>query len=114
MTQDLVDQICGALPGAQRAAPGSDEIPSWKVGGKMFACLGHNPTGVSVKTQSVEDASLLIEMGRANRAKYFHKSWVNVPWGVAPDDELRDRLETSYKIVRASLPKKLRDTLDPF
>ena len=37
--------------------------------------------GVSVKTPDTETAGLLIEMGRAERAPYFHRSWVRIPWG---------------------------------
>jgi predicted DNA-binding protein (MmcQ/YjbR family) len=83
-----------------------------EVGGKMFACIGAVMPGVSVKTASIETAQMLIEAGVGVKAPYFHRSWVNLPWGT-PDDELRHRLTTSYKLVRASLPKKVQAQLDP-
>jgi predicted DNA-binding protein (MmcQ/YjbR family) len=38
VTREEVDAICSALPGGRSGAP--PELISWKVGGKMFACLG--------------------------------------------------------------------------
>jgi hypothetical protein len=69
--------------------------------------------GVSVKTDSVETAQVLIDAGVGVRAPYFHRSWVNLPWGTA-EDELRHRLAASYKLVRTSLPKKVQAQLGPF
>jgi predicted DNA-binding protein (MmcQ/YjbR family) len=39
---------------------------------------------------------------------------VRIPWGMIEDAELVERLQTSYRIIRASLPKKLQATLAPF
>ena len=47
------------------------------------------------------------------KAPYFHRSWVNLPWGTSKE-ELRHRLEASYKLVRASLPKEVQAKLEPF
>jgi predicted DNA-binding protein (MmcQ/YjbR family) len=79
----------------------------------MFACVGATMPGVSVKTDSVETAQMLIEAGVAVKAPYFHRSWVNLPWGT-PKDELRHRLRASYKLVRSGLTKKAQADLDPF
>jgi len=109
----MVNKICQALPGAQWSDPWGGGHDAWKVGGKMFATIGTVDTGVSVKTPDIETASLLIEMGRAVKAPYFHRSWVHIPWGQVEEDELRDRLTTSYDIVRAGLTKKVQATLPP-
>ena len=68
--------------------------------------------GVAVKTADVETAQMLIDAGIGERAKYFHRSWVLLPWGTG-EDELRHRLETSYDLIRAGLTKKLQATLPP-
>jgi len=47
------------------------------------------------------------------RAPYFHRSWVNLPWGTS-EDELRHRLTASYRLVRFSLTKKAQAQLNPF
>ena len=69
--------------------------------------------GVSVKTESVETAQMLIDAGVAVRAPYFHRSWVNLPWSTSKD-ELRYRLTASYRLIRSGLPRKVQATLGPF
>jgi predicted DNA-binding protein (MmcQ/YjbR family) len=79
----------------------------------MFACIGAVMPGVSVKTDSIETAEMLIDAGIGVKAPYFHRSWVNLPWET-PEDELRYRLAASYRLVRASLTKKAQAGLAPF
>ncbi|MGB0439343.1 MAG: MmcQ/YjbR family DNA-binding protein [Paracoccaceae bacterium] len=112
----MTDEICAALPGAIWADPADGRLGSWNVGGKMFAYLGTAGDGVSVKTASVEDAGFLIDIGRAIRAPYFHRSWVRLDWEAQDPfqpGELRDRIVTSYRIVRAGLTKKAQAALGP-
>ncbi|MEM8632757.1 MAG: MmcQ/YjbR family DNA-binding protein [Pseudomonadota bacterium] len=113
MTREELNAYCASLPGAELSDPWGGGHDAWKVGGKMFACIGIQNLGVSLKTPDVETAGLLIEMGRAQRAPYFHKSWVLVPWGSVPSDELEERLLSSYTIVRSGLTKKLQASLGP-
>jgi predicted DNA-binding protein (MmcQ/YjbR family) len=86
---------------------------AWKVGGKMFACIGAVTRGVSVKTESTEMAAMLIDAGVAVNAPYMHASWVNLPFDTA-EDELSHRLAQSYRLVRRSLTKKVQAALAPF
>lgn len=109
MSRQAINAICASLPGAQVSDPWGGGHDAWKVGGKMFACIGAITPGVSVKTESIEMAEMLIGMGVGVKAPYFHRSWINIPFDAAPD-ELRHRLHTSYRIVRASLPKKRKPT----
>ena len=60
----------------------------------MFACIGAKLPGVNIKTDSIETAEMLIEMGVGRKAPYFHRSWVNFPLDL-PEDELRQRLADS-------------------
>ena len=118
MSREMVNAICAAMPGAEVSDPWGGGHDAWKVAGKMFACVGALGGGVSVKTADVESASALIEIGRAVKAPYFHRSWVQVPFErLGPkditDEELRERLVASYRIVRAKLPKKVQAGLDP-
>ncbi len=80
----------------------------------MFACIGAMNQGVSVKTDSVETAQLIIEAGRAVKAPYFHRSWVLLTWGMVDDAEVEERLRTSYALIRAGLTKKAQAALAPF
>lgn len=110
MTRETVTQHCATLPGAAVSDPWGGGHDAWKVGGKMFACIGTKGSGVAVKCADVDQAAFLIDMGRATRAPYFHRSWVLIGWDV-PRDELCDRLTTSYTLIRAGLSKKLQATL---
>ena len=112
MTRKTVNHICKAFPGAEVSDPWGGGHDAWKVGGKMFACIGSMNQGVSVKTRDVETAQMLIEAGVGVKAPHFHRSWVLLPWGVA-EDELRHRLESSYDIVRGGLTKKAQADLEP-
>ena len=112
MSRKLVNAICRRFPGAEVSDPWGGGHDAWKVGGKMFACIGAVMPGVSVKTDSVETAQMLIEAGVGVKAPYFHRSWVNLPWGT-PEAELRHRLTASYRLVRSSLPKKAQALLAP-
>jgi len=108
----LVTSLCAALPGAAVSQPFGPENDVWKVGGKIFATLGADGDGVSVKTASVETAEMLIAAGVGRKAPYFHKSWVHLPAGTDPA-ELRHRIEASYHLVRDSLPKRAQAALPP-
>jgi len=112
MTRTLASEICKSMPSAEWSDPWGGGHDAWKVGGKMFAVAGVDNAGLSVKTATVEDATLLIDMDRAVRAPYFHRTWVRVDWNAIPEDELRDRIETSYRLIRANLTRKLQASLD--
>lgn len=113
MTQDRVNRICRGFPGAEKSDPWGGGHDAWKVGGKMFACRGAVQSGTSVKTDSIETAQMLIDARIGERAPYFHRSWLLLP-DDCPEDELRHRLESSYRLVRAGLTKKAQAALDPF
>jgi predicted DNA-binding protein (MmcQ/YjbR family) len=112
MTRARVNSICATFPGADVSDPWGGGHDAWKVGGKMFACIGAIQTGVAVKTDSVETAQMLIDAGVGQKAPYFHRSWIYLP-ETADTDELQHRLVTSYQIIRAGLSKKLQATLGP-
>jgi hypothetical protein len=71
MTRAEFDALCAAHPGATLSGPG--ELDAWKVGGKMFACFGHeeeraaNTEHVAVKTRRQRTAAMLIDAGAATR-----------------------------------------------
>ncbi|WP_331459956.1 MmcQ/YjbR family DNA-binding protein [Cochlodiniinecator piscidefendens] len=111
MSRDFVNQICATFPNAEVNDPWGGGHDAWKIGEKMFACIGSVGNGVSVKCADVETAQMLIECGQAVRAPYFHKSWIRIPFETLDDDFLKQRLEISYSLVRAGLTKKLQATL---
>lgn len=110
MSRKSVNDICAALPGAEHSDPWGGGHDCWKVGGKMFAVTGAINEQVSVKTEGVETAEMLIEAGIASRAAYMHRSWIALPLDSDPE-ELRHRITASYRLIRTSLPKKVQATL---
>lgn len=112
MTREIVNAICRTLPGAEVSDPWGGGHDAWKVGGKMFACIGTANDGVSVKTPDIETAQMLIDAGVGERAPYFHRSWIRLPWST-DEGEMRHRLAASYDVVRKSLTKKVQATLPP-
>lgn len=110
--RDRVTEICAPLPGAEKSDPWGGGHDAWKVGGKMFACIGASTPGVAVKTPDVETATMLIDAGLGAKAPYFHRSWLLLPENTEPD-ELEHRILASYDIVRAGLTKKAQAALPP-
>ena len=110
MDRQAVNKICEVLPGAECEDPWGGGHDAWKVGGKMFACIGISNDGVSVKTPDIETAQMLIEAGVGIKAPYFHKSWIRLPFD-AETDELEHRIKASYELIRSKLPKKVQTEL---
>lgn len=113
MSRDFASEICRNLPGAELTHPFGttpEDHDIWKVGGKIFAAMSVDVDGISVKCADVATAEMLKQAGIAQKAPYFHKSWVRVPFA-AGEDELRHRIESSYEIIRNRLTKKLQAAL---
>ncbi|MEP4249005.1 MmcQ/YjbR family DNA-binding protein [Tateyamaria sp.] len=114
MTREDIDTICAALPGAHFANHSDGGLDAWKVGDKMFACIGLSGDGVSVKCADVQSAEFLIEIGAAIKAPYFHRSWVRVMFADKDADEVSERIHASYGLIRSSLTKKAQAALGPW
>jgi predicted DNA-binding protein (MmcQ/YjbR family) len=112
MSRAVINAICARLPGAEVSDPWGGGHDTWKVGGKMFASIGALTPGVSVKTDSVETARMLIDAGVGARAPYLHRSWILLPFD-SDREELAHRIRASYHLVRQALPKRVRDALPP-
>lgn len=113
MSRETINALCAQFPGAEVSDPWGGGHDAWKVGGKMFASIGAVTPGVSVKTDSIETAQMLIDAGVGVKAPYFHRSWILLPFETE-DDELRHRLTESYRLVRSKLTKKVQAGLGDF
>ena len=112
MTREIVNDHAASLPGATHSDPWGGGHDAWKVGSKLFAVVGASDDhGVDVTCDSIKTAQLLTLMGRAHVAPYFHKSWVRISWGLVDEAELRERIATSYTIIRSALSKKAQAAL---
>ncbi len=107
--------LCTSLPGAVEDYPFGDEVAVFKVGGKMFALvpLTGQPGSVNLKC----DPGLALEW----RARYsavrpgYHQNkrhWNTVELdGTVGDDELREMIDHSYRLVVSCLPRDQRTRL---
>ena len=107
-----LNALCASLPGAEVSQPFGPGDDIWKVGGKIFAALGEGGTVATVKTDGTETAEMLIAAGLARKAPYFHRSWVQLPAQTAPAEQSH-RIEVSYRLIRAALPRKVQAGLPP-
>lgn len=115
MSRAFVNATCSRLPGAVWSDPWGGGHDAWKVGGKLFAVVGAvEGNGLNVKCADTDTARLLIDLGRAFRAPYFHASWVRIPFGHVDEAELIDRIQLSYGVIRASLTRKAQAALGPW
>ncbi len=112
MTRDELNGFCAGLPGAERSDPWGEGHDAWKVGGRMFACIGATNAGISVKTEGIEMAEMLILVGIGHKAPYFHRSWILLPLNT-PVEEAHHRIRRSYELIRSKLPKRVQSTLGP-
>ena len=113
MSRELVNQIAAGFPGAERSDPWGGGHDAWKIGGKMFACVGTVGDGVSLKTPDIDTAQMLIDAGVGVKAPYFHRSWLLMPFDGLDPAELRHRMAVAYDTIRAGLTKKAQAALPP-
>jgi predicted DNA-binding protein (MmcQ/YjbR family) len=116
MTYDDVLAYCLAKPGAWQDEPWEGDIVA-KVGGKIFAFLGHDPEGAAASVglkcgpnrevadewlrRYPDDASVMAYIGRSG--------WNSLRIGGAiPDDELTEAVDASYDAIVSKLPKRER------
>lgn len=112
MDRDRVNEFCAGLTGTTRHDPWGGGHDVWKVGGKMFVSMGTENTGVVVKCADRETAEMLIDIGAGERPKYLTRGgWILLRWGAVDADDLRDRIQTSWRVVAAGLTKTARTQL---
>lgn len=106
---------CAAKPGAWADNPWGHELPVYKVGagerGKIFAFLGRHSVGIkAATTREVADEWLDRYPADASVMAYIGRSgWNDLSLvGTIPDDELREAVDESYRLVVSRLPAKVR------
>lgn len=116
-THEDLEDILSRFPGAGAGYPFGPGARVWKVGGKMFALVDDDsdPPRISLKC----DPDLALEL----RAQYpdqviggYHldkRHWNTVIAAPAvPEFEIEDWIGHSYDLVVASLPRRIRVTLE--
>ena len=114
MTPDTLEAHCLSLPGAHLVIQWMDSRV-YKVDAKMFAVMGSEGSGVTLKCESEDTARMLIEAGVARVASHLKRGgWVFIALGDMPEEELKTRPTRSYALVRQTLTKAKQAALPPF
>ena len=114
MTLDAVRQICRALPGVTEDIKWGADL-AFSVGGKMFCVVNVNPPHqISFKCTPDEFGDLVERPGLVPAPYLARAMWVqeSVLGEALERPELERLLRTSYELVRAKLPRKMRDALE--
>ena len=117
MQRAVAEAICAAQPGAWPDSPWEPNEIVYKVGpaerGKIFCFLGTgaSPDGaISIKVDPELVPLLHEKYAAVSQPPYLSKQhWIAVTLnGDMPNDELEELIEDSYRLVRDTLPKRLR------
>ena len=112
MNAEEVRQFCTSLPGATEDVKWEKDL-CFLVGEKMFAVIAlDGSTGMSFKVEE-EQFHQLIEQDDFGPAPYLARyKWVYTKdYKQVPNDKLKQFIQESYQLIRAKLPKKIRDQI---
>ncbi len=103
------------LPHAEATFPFDDVSLVMKVGGKMFALLPLDaPDGITLKCDPEKAIELRERYASVKPAWHFNKKHWNTVFFEPPvltDDQIRQLIDHSYRLVVAKLPKAVRSRL---
>ena len=106
--------LCLSLPGTSEEFPFGEETLVFKIAGKMFA-LTHVDEFDSVNLKCDPEKAVELRERYDGIMPGYHmnkKHWNTVLTdGSVPDNLLKELILDSYELVKAGLPKKLRESL---
>jgi predicted DNA-binding protein (MmcQ/YjbR family) len=111
MLASEVAQCCRSLEAATEGHPFGPDVLVFKVGGKVFAILAER--SVSIKCEPFTALALRENYAAVTPGYHLNKRhWNTVDLdGSVPEDEIRDWIEDSYALARASLTRAQRAAL---
>ncbi len=113
MTYDELVAHCLSLPGVTQDFPFGDDTAVHRVGGKIFALAAVGGARVNLKCEP--EYALHLREAYTGVVPGWHmnkRHWNTVALdGDVPDEVLRDLIDDSYELVRASLPRLQRAAL---
>ena len=113
MNIDQLRKLCLSLPGVTEQMQWGDDL-LFKVGGKMFAVTPLVPAKVWISLKAnPENFAELTERPGVIPAPYLGRAkWISLESADAlPDAEIAQLLRESYELVRAKLPRKMRESV---
>lgn len=113
-TEELRD-YCLQMPGVTEGFPFDDKVLVFKVGGKIFALSSIAETTFRVNLKCDPQRALQLREAYTAVQPGYHmnkKLWNTItPAEGLPPDMLPELVQHSYHLVKASLPKKVREQL---
>lgn len=107
--------FCLALPDVTEDTPFGPDTLVFRVGGKLFALLGLEAVPPTVNLKCDPERALELREAYADVRPGYHmnkRHWNTVGLqGDVPAPLVRELTEHSYRLVRASLPRRIRDGL---
>lgn len=111
MDLEALRAVCATLPGTVEDVKWGGDL-CLCVGGKMYAVTGLEGGGLSIKVPPEEFEALCARPGIEPAPYLARYQWVKLDESYeASDPAVAEWIRTSYALVRAKLPKKVRDAL---
>ncbi len=113
MNIEEIRDYCLAKYGAEESMPFGDDTVVFKVGGKMFALLGLGMIILNLKCDPERSLLLREEYNSIREGYHMNKRlWntLHLNEGRLPNKLIIELIDHSYNLVKASLPKKMRET----
>jgi len=115
MTHATVREACLALPHATEDQPFGETVLVFRIGAKLFALLAldtHPPT-LNLKCDPEEVVERQEQYETVGPGYHMNKRhWITVTLdGSVPPSSVRAWIEDAYRLVRASLPRKVQEAL---
>lgn len=107
-------EFCLALPAATEDFPFDEQTLVFKVGGKMFALTDIELfESINLKCDPEKAVELREQHEGVLPGYHMHKKHWNTVLtdGSVPDNLLKEWTRDSYELVKAGLPKKVRESL---
>ncbi|MFP5359495.1 MAG: MmcQ/YjbR family DNA-binding protein [Actinomycetes bacterium] len=116
--EEWIAAVIAGLPGAQVVPYPDWGSQTFQVGGKHFGRVGGSPEGrriVTVKGDPEVNATLVARYEDVTPGYYADKRlWISLAVDddtTVPRDVVVEAIEAGYELVRAKLPRRVRDTL---
>jgi predicted DNA-binding protein (MmcQ/YjbR family) len=114
MTLELLSAICRSLPAVTEDVKWGQNL-CFLIAGKMFAVASLDPASpVKLAFRCAAERYVeLIEQDGVIPAPYLARyHWVALErWDALRDDQIQDAIRASHSLVRARLPRKVREGL---
>jgi predicted DNA-binding protein (MmcQ/YjbR family) len=115
MDAEIIREFCLAKKGVTEGFPFDEVTLVFKVGGKMFALVSlDGDLAINLKCDPEQAIELRERYACVHPGFHMAKShWNTIQVdGSVSDKLIREWIDHSYELVKSSLPRKIRDSID--